>query len=201
MLELHPERVIYWPAQKILLVADLHLGKAEAFQKMGVGVPSGHNAEDLVRLESLVVELGAKRVLILGDLFHAKISRDLVTTFREWADSLQAEIELVTGNHDRYVTSELKEFPLVVHDKLLKISPFRLTHEPHKGLKGYNICGHVHPQVRISAGHDSLRLPCFVMDKEQLILPSFGSFTGGFKMDFREGRTFYAVADGELVEV
>ena len=201
MLELHPEKVIYWPARKALLVADLHLGKAEAFQKMGVGVPSGHNVEDLVRLESLVVELGAKRVMILGDLFHAKISDHLIKTFETWADSLQAEIELVTGNHDRYVSAELNGFPLVIHDQSLTMSPFRFTHEPHKGLKGYNICGHVHPQVRISAGHDSLRLPCFVMDSEQLILPSFGSFTGGFKMDFQEGRTFYAVADGELVEV
>jgi len=201
ILELHPEKVIHWAAEHALLVADLHLGKAESFQSMGVAVPNGHDTEDLVRLESLAVEMGVKRVIVLGDLFHAQISGSLLKTFREWASSIQFKIDLVTGNHDRYAESDINKLPLTIHSELLKMGPFRLTHEPARGLRGFNICGHVHPQVRLASGNDSLRLPCFVIDYEQLILPSFGSFTGGFKMDFREGRTFYAVADGKLVEV
>jgi DNA ligase-associated metallophosphoesterase len=201
MLEFHPERALVWPAEHALLVADLHLGKAEAFQSNGIGVPNGHNEEDLIRLETLITDLGAKKVFILGDLFHARITDDLLVLFRDWSNSLQAEMHLISGNHDRYSEFQMRRFPITVHENELQLGPFRLSHEPRPEPRSFNICGHIHPQVRISGGNDTLRLPCFVVEKNQLILPSFGSFTGGFKVDFQQGRTFFAIAEGEVVEI
>lgn len=201
MLEFHPERALVWPAQNALLVADLHLGKAEAFQSKGIGVPNGHNREDLIRLETLLTDLDTNQLFILGDLFHAQISDQLLIMFRDWSKSLQVEMHLISGNHDRYSKFEMRRFPITVHKNELELGPFRLTHEPLQGNRRFNICGHIHPQVRLSGGNDTLRLPCFVLEKRQLTLPSFGSFTGGFRVRPKEGRTFYAIAEGEVVEI
>lgn len=36
-----PERALWWPAQRMLMVADAHFGKAATFRARGVPVPAG----------------------------------------------------------------------------------------------------------------------------------------------------------------
>ena len=36
-----PEKALYWPAQHMLVIADIHFGKAAAFRALGVPVPRG----------------------------------------------------------------------------------------------------------------------------------------------------------------
>ena len=43
-------RALYWPARDALLIADLHLGKADLFRRSGIGLPSGGTSDDLQRL-------------------------------------------------------------------------------------------------------------------------------------------------------
>jgi metallophosphoesterase superfamily enzyme len=42
------------------------------------------------------------------------------------------------------------------------------------------LAGHVHPVFVLATRFDALRLPCFVASPQRMILPSFGSFTGGY---------------------
>ena len=66
------EAALYWPARQTLFVADLHLGKAASFRASGIPVPGGTTAGNLARLERALAATGAKRLVCLGDLLHAR---------------------------------------------------------------------------------------------------------------------------------
>src|SRR5262249_25583611 len=87
-LVLLPDRGIYWESREMLLVADVHLGKGAAFRSAGLPIPSGNSAKDLGRLSALLEVTGAKRLVILGDLFHAKASRsdEIVAALAAWRE-------------------------------------------------------------------------------------------------------------------
>ena len=103
---LMPRRAAYLPASATLLVADLHLGKAATFRSKGIPVPEGSAQKDLARLALLVAATRAKRLLVLGDLFHAK-SGCTEEVFAEFTAARgrfsDTEVLLVAGNHDRSV--------------------------------------------------------------------------------------------------
>ena len=50
-LDLLSERALWWPAERMLFVADLHLGKAASYRALGQPVPGGTTQENLARLE------------------------------------------------------------------------------------------------------------------------------------------------------
>ena len=59
----------------------------------------------------------------------------------------------------------------------------------------FAIVGHVHPVYRLSSAGDSLRLPCFVVDGRWAMLPAFGAFTGGYRVDALPGQRIYLAAE------
>ena len=67
-----PGRAAFLPATRTLLVADVHLGKAATFRAAGMPVPEGSAQADLARLCGLVEQSAAARLIVLGDLFHAR---------------------------------------------------------------------------------------------------------------------------------
>src|ERR671921_286637 len=70
-----PERAIFWPGASTLVVADLHWGKASTFRAVGIPIPIGTTSDDLARLDSALQRTHARRMVVLGDLFHAKAGR------------------------------------------------------------------------------------------------------------------------------
>ncbi|MFM9101683.1 MAG: hypothetical protein ACKOPS_10240, partial [Cyanobium sp.] len=52
-LELLAARAVWDPAQRVLLLADVHLGKAECFQASGIALPSDGDAANLNGLLAL----------------------------------------------------------------------------------------------------------------------------------------------------
>jgi len=103
-LWLHPEKVIYWPATRTLLVADLHLGKEHAFNRAGIPIPQGPSDSTLSKLMQLVDKSAAERLIVLGDFMHAAPSADepWLTSLRR-ALNLRATLDMhiVAGNHDK----------------------------------------------------------------------------------------------------
>src|SRR5262245_47992315 len=102
-LSLLPERALWWPAAGTLFIADVHLGKAGVFRAAGLPVPEATHQSDLSRLNRALQISAARRLVILGDLFHAPIpdkesTRELLRTWRGQQDHL--EMILVPGNHD-----------------------------------------------------------------------------------------------------
>ena len=71
-LTLLPERAVFCPSEQALLVSDVHLGKAETFQHYGIPVPGAVNGATLHRLAQVCDRTQARRLIILGDLFHAQ---------------------------------------------------------------------------------------------------------------------------------
>ena len=183
-LLLHPYKSLFWERHKMLLLADLHLGKAAHFRKSGIPVPEAIHKPDLERLSFLITSYSPDRIVFLGDLFHSSINNSW-HTFKEFcSEFISLKPELVLGNHD-ILDHDYYEFMDVHEDKFI-LEPFVLSHQPldTSAMNGlYNLCGHIHPSIRISGlAKQSLRVECFHFGKNHGILPAFGNFTGTAKI-------------------
>lgn len=210
-LMLLSERGIYWPAESALLVADVHLGKAGSFRARGMALPAGTSAHDLARLTQLVRQHRAQRLIVLGDLMHGRPDAALERQVAEWRRTLTVdELILVRGNHDRHLP-QASHWQLSEHTEQQRAG-IRLVHEPHGMPIGQipqtpwtpprtpEIGGHLHPTWRLQAGKsDSLRAPIFWQRPNQLVLPAFGSLTGGWDVPANEQDDIYLIGPDEVV--
>ncbi|MEB3360389.1 MAG: ligase-associated DNA damage response endonuclease PdeM [Synechococcales bacterium] len=202
-LTLLPEKAIYLPDWQTLLVADLHLGKSETFQHYGIPIANRVNQDTLDRLSQLCQRFRPQRLVILGDLFHSRLA--LVDEVLEpWAAFLHgtdADVTLLVGNHDRPFAHHLPQIPNQQITETLALGTLFLSHDPQPQANHLNLCGHVHPCLKLTTRLDSLRLPCFYVDRPQnlILLPSFGSFTGGYEVSLKLGTVAYAIAEGTLI--
>jgi len=196
-----PDRAVYWPEENLLFVADVHLGKAETFQGAGIPIPQAIHDYDLARLSNLLQQTGARRLMILGDLFHgvAGLTEDLLRRFSEWIVREGVAVTLVGGNHDRPVLSRLRSLPITVVAEPYVIRGVAFTHESVGD--GPRWSGHKHPVLRLRGGPESLRLPCFWFHGDEAVLPAFGTFTGGQVIRRSKNDRVFVVADNEVVEV
>jgi len=203
-LLLLPERAAYWPAKRALFVADYHLGKAASFRSAGIPLPAGTTSETVERLERVVERTRAAHVVFLGDFLHSAAGRAprTLARFAAWREErADIEITLVRGNHDARAGDPPEEWRMRAIDAGERLGPFVLDHEPRPARGGYGLAGHIHPAVRLSAGDDSLRLPCFWFAARYGVLPAFGAFTGTAVVRPRQGDQVFVIADGEVLKV
>ena len=205
-----PGRAALLPPSRTLLVADLHLGKAATFRRAGIPVPEGSAQRDLERLAQLVREHDVRRLVVLGDLFHAKggctpqVFDEFAALRARMADT---EVVLVLGNHDRAVGRLPASLGIDACLPSLDEPPFHFVHEPATGVAGpdrhlFTVAGHLHPTVSIrSPSGDRLADRCFMADTAVLVLPAFGSFTGGNRVEPAEGMRFWIARDDGVVDV
>ena len=170
-----PSGALYWPAERALLVADLHLEKLSSFAPRGQFLPPYDTGLTLARLAGDLLRTGAQTVIALGDSFH----RDAGTT--SLVDADRAALEAMTGraqwiwlagNHDpapHALGGECRSH--------LAWGDLLFAHEPRRGQAGL-IAGHLHPAARVFINGRSVRRPCFVHDGRLLLLPAYGSSTG-----------------------
>lgn len=208
-LVLLAERAAFVPRHGALLVADVHLGKALSFRRLGVPVPSGTTGETLARLSALIERSGARRVVFLGDLLHsahahAGSTLDALARWRERHAALP--LTLVRGNHDDRAGDPPPEAGIEVVDEPWLLGPFACCHHPRpdgdRHPTHFILAGHLHPVIHLSGrARDALRLPCFVSEPGQAVLPAFGAFTGGHALPAAPDRRFYAVGGDRVWEV
>lgn len=202
-LTLLPEKAVYLPTHRALLVSDVHLGKSETFQHFGIPIPSQVNQATLERLQRACDRTQARQLFILGDLFHAQAGMvdEVIDSWLKFLATTQLDAHLILGNHDRRLVESLSQLSLTCYTDAIDLDALVLSHEPLEQFHGLNICGHVHPCVRIGGGGDRLRLPCFYWEGQlqRLTLPSFGEFTGGFDVHIGHNTTAYVVADDAIV--
>lgn len=195
-VRLLPERAVWWQGARTLIIADLHLGKEHAFRALGLALPGGVLEETLNRLTSCIRALDARRVVVVGDLIHAKpgVTPAVLDRVAAWRGALEAEVWLVPGNHDRDAERFAEPWDLRVCPPEFTEGPFRFTHKPDPGRPdSFTWCGHLHPIVRLEAGADCLRLPCFHIAERLGILPAFSVFTGGSRTEINPGDAVWAV--------
>lgn len=204
-LVLLPQSAAYWPARDTLFVADLHIGKAATFRAAGAPVPPGTTTETLNRLSEALEACGSKRLVVLGDFFHARPGREADRTmeslarWREhWPD---LHVEVVRGNHDRHAGDAPAALGFVAVEEPFADGPFLLKHFPDAEPGGYVLAGHLHPAVVLRGGGERLRLPCFHFGPRVGILPAFGALTGTATVRTVQGDRVFVIADGEVLEV
>jgi uncharacterized protein len=203
------QRALWWPRRATLCIADLHLGKAAAFRQAGVPVPEHGTAADLARLGALLNRFAARRLVILGDLLHARAGRadDTMSAFAAWRQTHNAvDVLLVRGNHDAHAGDPPSEWQFRIEDEPFADADdgeIAFAHFPEAAAeRGRRVlCGHIHPAIHMAGPSRGLRAPCFWFGDRAGVLPAFGSFTGT-KAVFPGARDrVFAVGPGEIAEV
>jgi DNA ligase-associated metallophosphoesterase len=173
-----PEGALYWPAQSALLVADLHLEKASWFARFGQMLPPYDSIATLSGLQRDIERSGATRLFCLGDSFHDRFGCDrLPSDAREVLTSLTENVDWVwiTGNHDAgfidHCGGRIEEE--------VQLSGIVLRHEAVEGDPAPEMSGHFHPKLRLAMKGRNVSRRCFVASTTKLILPAYGTLTGG----------------------
>lgn len=213
---LHPSLATFLPGHAALLVADVHLGKAASFRRLGVPVPSGSTATTLEALGDALASLGGTPVhhlVFLGDLLHAargrspELSRVVGQALTAWRGLRPGlGMHLVRGNHDRAAGDPPPEWGIELQTEPWLMGPWALCHEPQAVSGAYTLAGHWHPCIGLSgSARERLRLPCFWMGDPNRhavgVLPAFGDFTGMHPIQRRAGDRVWAVADQAVREL
>lgn len=196
-----PDRALFWPRERTLFVADVHLGKDATFRSARRWVPPGTTRDDLARLARVVEQTDARRLVLLGDVFHSEHADEL-HAIAQWRDARDIDVRMVEGNHDRRAHDLAHALGIEILGEDFRLGPWRLRHHPAKRSgHGYALCGHIHPVVRTRGpARQSLRVPCFWIGREQCVLPAFGGFTGGGVVKPMTGDRVLLIVDGGLIE-
>jgi len=197
------DRALYWPKKKTLLIADVHLGKAEYFRKNGIPVPVGTTKLILFRLDKLISQYPTENIYFIGDLFHNPdfLSNELLSCFIEWRKrTVSVNCFLVTGNHDKVIDNNVITNNLHILSPSHHLSPFDLTHNFEGNSSMFQITGHVHPIYRLKKDSvEKIKFPCFVVRPKVLILPAFGEFVGGYKVSPQINQSIYLCCDQDII--
>ncbi|WP_299362377.1 ligase-associated DNA damage response endonuclease PdeM [uncultured Paracoccus sp.] len=174
-LEARCSGALWMPDDRCLVVADLHLGKSERIARRGGALlPPYDAAETLRRLDEEIAALAPARVISLGDGFDDDAAAEALDTDvtaglarlaagRDWA--------WVAGNHDPAMRGTRLPGRAAAEIRLAGVT---LRHVAVPG-DGPDISGHYHPVVRLAGA----RRRALLVGQDHLILPAFGSYTGG----------------------
>jgi DNA ligase-associated metallophosphoesterase len=176
--EATPSGALFWPARQALLVADLHLEKASWFARLGQFLPPYDSHATLTALARAVEKTQAKRLYCLGDSFHDRFGCDrLPAEARALLTELTSRLDWtwIVGNHDPgfadhcggRIADEVETGGIV------------LRHEAVPGDPRPEMSGHFHPKLRLQLKGRHVSRRCFVVSQTKMILPAFGSLTGG----------------------
>ena len=204
-MELLPDRAIFLPGSRALIVADVHWGKSASFRAAALPIPPGTTSSDLRRLTAAITRTNPNRLIVLGDLMHArnwKAEKTLavITAWRRRHAGLP--ITLVRGNHDIRAGDPAPDLEIECRDEPLTIGELHLCHRPGEHATGYTLAGHVHPCFTLHGpGRQRERLPCFLLGPKTGILPAFGSFTGMAPIVPTDGDQVFVVAGDAVVRV
>ena len=195
------QRALFWESESALVISDLHIGKTAHFRKNGIAVPKDILEKDLLRLEKLIKHFSAKKIIINGDLLHAGDNSD-VDFFCEWRNHFsETEFHLVKGNHDQISKNLEEKLCLTSKQNILEIGDFAFTHDFNSDLNKFQITGHVHPGMVMRTKIKNIKLPCFAVAENQLLLPAFSEFTGLDIKNIPQKGTFFAFTKKEIYEV
>lgn len=179
-LKAHMSGALYWPSERALIVSDLHLEKGSYFAARGQMLPPYDTRETLRRLAEVIDHYDVETVIALGDSFHdGEAESRMDAADFETLRIIQEACDWiwVTGNHDETVSSRFGGNVV----PQLTVEGLTLRHEPMGGAT-HEIAGHLHPSARLVMNGTAIRRPCFVGNGLRLIMPAFGTFTGGLNI-------------------
>lgn len=180
-----PSGALLWPAQRLLVVSDLHFGKSLRLARRGGALlPPWEVAETLGRLEADLEAQAPRQVIALGDTFddlEAETELDEADRLRLTRLAAGRDWIWIAGNHD--------PGPLLLPGRHLseaRLGPLTFRHIAQPGAAG-EISGHFHPKGRLAGRWR----PCFLIDSVRVILPAYGAYTGGLACSAPELRVLF----------
>lgn len=176
-------RALYWPRERTLLLADLHLEKASFFAGHGQMLPPYDSRETLERVANAIKQTGARRVITLGDNFHDSDGTSRLEPYAAgMLEALTRSFDWIwiTGNHDEEMH---RSFGGALVDEM-ELGGVMLRHIARKGETRPELSGHFHPKVRVRIRDRHISRPCGVVSRsadraDRMIMPAFGALTGG----------------------
>lgn len=177
----HASGVLYWAKHETLIVSDLHLEKGSHYATKQIFLPPYDTAVTLDHLSRLMVAFSPKRVIALGDSFHDdagparlgtkdQLVLETLVSGKEWV--------WISGNHDADLPKDLGGS----FENEITLDAINFRHEPTSNRTKGEVAGHLHPCARIRGRGRTIRSRCFVANKDRMILPAFGAFTGGLNV-------------------
>lgn len=195
------QRAAFREQGKALILSDLHIGKTAHFRKNGIALSNHIMKSDLERLSALIEYFQPDKFIVVGDLLHAGDNSD-VDEFCTWKSQYpDLQFYLVEGNHDRISASLEKKLCLDFKSDLLEIDGFTFIHDFEPIKSGFQITGHIHPGIVLHSAIKSIRLPCFALSDNQLLLPAFSKFTGLDTKNLPKKSKFFVFTDAEIYEI
>lgn len=195
-LTLLPEGGLWMPEACLMMIADVHVGKAVHFRQHGIPVPWQVEARNLENLSRLLSLYKPRHLVVLGDLFHSAFNcaGEVFESWRRQWDNVT--VTLVHGNHDRGSEDLCRRTGIEVC-LTLKLGDVLLKHEPSESKEettGLEITGHLHPGFWVGRrGY-----PCFWYTPGRLVLPAFGAFTGFYRVKPRAGHQLFVSYNHQL---
>jgi DNA ligase-associated metallophosphoesterase len=141
-------------------------------------LPPYDSLATLSDLTALAVSAGAEEIWCLGDSFHDRHGCDrLPAHAREMLVALTSRTRWtwITGNHDPGFADDCGG---AIVDEA-EVDGLLLRHEADPAEHRPELSGHFHPKLRINLRGRKVSRRCFVAADRKLILPAFGSLTGG----------------------
>lgn len=183
-LQLDLDGALYWPEERLLVAADLHLEKGSSYASSAARLlPPYDSAQTVARLEALIARYRPLRVIALGDSFHdrrgaARLDNIVAERIRALSD--QADWIWIHGNHDPKPPKQLGGRGAVE----IAIGPLVFRHDAHeeREAEGGEVIGHYHPVASVSTRGRSFRRRCFAIGRQRLLLPAFGAYAGGLNV-------------------
>ncbi len=177
-LMLDPGGCLHWPAQRMLVVSDLHFEKSTSAALRGALLPPFDTRETLAQLAGHIRKYAPRSVLCLGDSFHdSKGAARLQAADHARLQSLAQETRFiwVLGNHDPTPPADLPGDATPEHRQ----GPLVFRHQAQPGRVHGEISGHFHPKASVAVRGTNITRPCFIADGYRMMLPAIGAYTGG----------------------
>lgn len=204
-LLLGADRTIWLPNHEILIISDLHIGKTQHFRKHGIPIPLEAANKNLELFKIAVLKRKPKKIVFLGDLFHSRLNSEwslfvnMIISLREEFDF---DIVLTIGNHDILSPQNYAEIEALCVP-YYEVNDLYFIHEP-PDVYVYNdkltICGHLHPGVIIKGkARSKIKLPCFGLQNQCLIMPSFGNLTGSVSVNWQDDSRTWAIVNNTTI--
>lgn len=200
---LWPHKYLTLPDKDMIVLGDVHLGKAEHFQKNGIGIPNATTKHTLEYIDDILMHSSLNHLIILGDMFHS-LHNTAIKLYQQWLfKHNNRKITLVMGNHDILDHSVYMDLGLNV-TKMLQVGQLILTHEPLDIIPdGFrNLSAHIHPCVVMKGrGKQTLRIPCFYFGVQQGYIPAFGLFTGMHTIKPKTGDYVFGITAQQVIRL
>ena len=187
------DRAVYLGDADTLVLADLHVGRAEA---AGVDAPLGEATDRIERLKALLAAFEPAQVVFAGDVLDrfdrlSERSRQRVAALRTACLDAGADPVAIAGNHDTRLSDC---WPDDVHRERTLGDDTVVCHghrEPDARGRRY-LVGHDHPAIAI----EGVRRPCFCFGEgcyrgnDLLVLPAFTRLAAGVEINDRRAADF-----------